>query len=304
MRIGRGTFGIIFIPPRLAPCAIVLPPLKRFMGAHYSGLSVLLSASGMFERRRNLWLTVPCKGRLAFVEQSLPTFIRQPGVVCCLVDYDCPERCGDWAEASHREAVRAGRLVVVRAADRPLFNKSAAHNLGAQRALTDGATHVIFADADTLLAPGFSDWLQPRLDDRRFWIAALRPDGCDELSLFGLLVAPAAALRATHGYDERFEGWGSEDLDLRLRLRFSEKLEFGEIPLELLQGLRHADDLRTRFHVEKDWRASNRRNQLFMLRKLRIELGILPAVLTTFGPRLWCHPPRRAQTAGSAAGAS
>jgi len=254
----------------------------------------------MFERRGSLWLTAPCKGRLAFIEQSLPTFIRQDGVVCCLVDYDCPDGCGDWAEAAYPDAVRAGRLVVVRATDRPFFNKSAAHNLGARRALAGEASHVIFADADTLLAPEFSGWLRPRLDDRRFWVAALRPDGCDELGLYGLLVVPAPALRATCGYDERFEGWGSEDLDLRLRLRFSERLDVGEIPLELLEALDHPEELRTQFHAEKNWRANNRRNQLLMLRKLRIELGILPGVLTTFAQRLWCHPPPRAGSAGPA----
>jgi N-terminal domain of galactosyltransferase len=257
----------------------------------------------MLERRGNLWLTVPCKGRLAFIEQSLPTFIRQDGVVCCLVDYDCPDGCGDWAEAAYPDAVRAGRLVVVRATDRPLFNKSAAHNLGSQRALAGEASHVIFADSDTLLAPDFFSWLQPRLDDRRFWVAALRSDGCDEPAFYGLLVAPAPALRATRGYDERFEGWGSEDLDLRLRLRFSERLELGEIPLDLLRGLTHPEELRTRFHVEKNWRASNRRNQLFMLRKLRIELGIPPGMLATFGQRLWCHPPAQAGAAGAAGAA-
>ncbi|HVV52835.1 MAG TPA: glycosyltransferase family A protein [Polyangia bacterium] len=236
---------------------------------------------------------MPCKGRLAFLAQSLPTFLDQADLVCCLVDYDCPEGCGDWAEATYPEAARAGRLVVVRAKNRPLFNKSAAHNLGSRAALAAGAAHVVFADADTLLAPGFSSWLRPRLENRKFWIAALRPDGCDELGLYGLLVAPARALEATRGYDERFEGWGSEDLDLRLRLRFAERLELGEVPLDLLRGLPHDSALRTQFYAEKDWRASNRRNQLFMVRKLRMELGILPGVLTTLGGRLWCRPPPR-----------
>jgi hypothetical protein len=258
----------------------------------------------MFERRGNVWLTVPCKGRLAFLETSLATFIGQPDVVCCLVDYDCPDGCGDWAEAAYPDDARDGRLVVVRAKDRPLFNKSAAHNLGARRALADGASHVIFADADTLLDPGFSSWIRPRLDDRRFWVAALRPDGFDELGLYGLIVVPAPALRATRGYDERFQGWGSEDLDFRLRLRCSEKLELGEIPLELVGGLAHPSELRTQFYAEKDWRASNRRNQLFMLRKLRTELGILPAALTTVGRRLWCHPPSRSEAPEPTAEAS
>jgi hypothetical protein len=263
-----------------------------------------MSAAGMFERRGNVWLTVPCKGRLPFIAKSLATFIGQLDVVCCLVDYDCPDGCGDWAEATYPDAVRAGQLVVARVKNRPLFNKSASHNIGARRALADGASHVIFADADTLLDPRFSSWIRPRLDDRRFWVAALRPDGCDELGLYGLIVVPAPALRATRGYDERFEGWGSEDLDLRLRLRCAEKLEIGEIPLDLVRGLTHANELRTQFHAQKDWRANNLRNQLFMLRKLRTELGILPTSLTTVGRRLWCHPPPQSEVSRPAAGGS
>jgi hypothetical protein len=254
-----------------------------------------MSMPDMLEGRGDVWLTVPCKGRLGFVQQSLPTFTRQTDLFCCLVDYDCPDGCGDWVEATYPDAVRSGRLVVVRAKNRPLFNKSAAHNLGAQQALRAGASHVIFADADTILAPDFSTWLRPRLDDQRFWVAALRADGCDELGLYGLLVAPSPALRTTGGYDERFEGWGSEDIDLRLRLRFCEKLELGEIPLDLLHGLPHASALRTQFHAERDWRASNRRNQLYMLRKLRIEFGIPIGLLMTLGRRLWCHAPARAE---------
>lgn len=243
-------------------------------------------------RAERIWLTVPCKGRLAFIRRSLPTFLAQSDVTCCLVDYDCPDRCGDWAEATYGEALRDGKLVVERAKNRPLFNKSTAHNLGARRALEDGASQVVFLDADTLLADGCLTWLRPRLEEKRFWIAALRPDGRDDLDLYGFLVAPATALRATHGYDERFEGWGSEDLDLRLRLRFSEHLDYGEVPLSLLRGLPHGDELRTQFYEQKEKRTSNRRNQLLMLRKLRIELGVLPGSLATFGRRLWCHPPR------------
>jgi N-terminal domain of galactosyltransferase len=247
----------------------------------------------MAERRaERIWLTVPCKGRLTFMRRSLPTFLAQNDVTCCVVDYDCPDGCGDWAEATFADALRDGKLVIERAKNRPFFNKSAAHNLGARRALENGASHVAFVDADTLLAGACLDWLRPRLEERRFWIAALRPDGRDELDLYGFLVAPASALRSANGYDERFAGWGSEDLDLRLRLRFSEKLEYGEVPLTLLSGLPHGDELRIQFYEQKDKRASNRRNQLLMLRKLRIEHGLLPESLATFGRRLWCHPPR------------
>src|SRR5690349_6457847 len=124
-----------------------------------------------------LWVVVPCKGRLSFLQQTTASVLSQRDVGYCLVDFDCPDRCADWLEEAFPDAVAAGRAVAARVEGRPYFNKSAAHNAGARRALAAGAAHLAFLDADTLCRPGFAAWLAPRLGPDHFWIAGAGADG-------------------------------------------------------------------------------------------------------------------------------
>src|SRR5207244_1474021 len=109
-----------------------------------------------------IWIVTPCKGRLSFVRQTLGRVLAHPRACCCIVDYACPDRVGDWVESTFAKEVLSGRLVVERMTDGPLFNKSRAHNGGARRAIQEGAEYLCFLDADTLVEPGFFDFLRQR----------------------------------------------------------------------------------------------------------------------------------------------
>src|SRR3954468_24745663 len=106
-----------------------------------------------------LWVTVPCKGRLAFVERTPPSVLDDPDLGYCLVDFDCPDGCGDWLARRFAGEVARGRALALRVRDRTHFHKAAAHNLGARRAIAAGARHVILLDADTICRPGLAAWL-------------------------------------------------------------------------------------------------------------------------------------------------
>ena len=67
-----------------------------------------------------------CKGRLSHLQQTLPRIADQPHVECIVVDYGCPERCGDWVEAHHPN------VMVVRTGPTEGFNASRARNAGAE----------------------------------------------------------------------------------------------------------------------------------------------------------------------------
>src|SRR3954469_164023 len=98
-----------------------------------------------------IWAVVPCMGRLAFLRQTLPAFLRQPAMRYCLVDYSCPEGCGAWVERDFPAEVASGRLAIERVAGEAHFHKTRAHNLGARRAVAAGAEVLCFLDADTLV---------------------------------------------------------------------------------------------------------------------------------------------------------
>lgn len=237
-----------------------------------------------------VWAIVPCMGRLAFLRQTAPLLLAHPSARCCLVDYSCPDGCADWMLAEFPEQARSGQLLVERVLGRSLFNKSAAHNLGARRALGEGADYLCFIDADTLVSPGFWPWLLANLDARRFLIAARLPDGRDRPSLTGLLVVQGSRFAETAGFDETFQGWGGEDIEFRIRLGLLHGLEHADVPLQLVEAIPHDGELRTRYYAQKDAGVSNychlRRLRYRIHNEWRQRWKVDPETLE----RLWYRP--------------
>jgi len=243
---------------------------------------------------RKLWVTVPCKGRLSFLQRTAPAWFEQPDIGYCLVDFDCPDHCGDWLERTFAAEVAAGRAAVVRITDRRYFHKAAAHNAGARRIAAAGGEHVAFVDADVTCRPGFSGWLLPRLSADRFWIAGLDAAGWEHPGLVGFLALAVSAFERSGGLDEQFRDWGAEDLEYRLRLHLEHGMDYGEVPVDLLDGLPHEDDLRVEHYEVKELARSHLRNQVYLSRKLQKRLGKSLASLDDRAQRLIRRVRRRA----------
>jgi hypothetical protein len=237
-----------------------------------------------------LWVITPCMNRLSFLKQTAPRLLAQRDIGFCLVDYSCPESSGDWLEAEFASAVRAGRCIVERVRGKTLFNKSAAHNAGARRAIAAGAEHLCFLDVDTVVEPRFFEWLAPRLDTKRFLIAGRDDAGFDVPSLTGLLVVGAGAFAGTDGFDEGFRGWGSEDVEMRLRLHVLHGLPYEDVPASLTRALPHDDELRASHYDERNIGQSDRRNFSRAVAKLHTWRKIRPFDPGTTS-RLFYKPP-------------
>lgn len=197
-----------------------------------------------------LAIVVTCMGRLAFVRQTAPVLIADPRVTYCLVDYSCPEGSGDWLEAEYSRL--SARVFVERVPGQVYFNKCKAMNAGARRARSEGAEYLAFLDADTLVQPGFLDFVLTTLDPLRFQIAGRDAAGNDGANLIGVVVLSSAQFDATGGFDEAFVHWGCEDLEYRLRLNVLHGLDYREIPFRLLTSLPHGHDVRFRFSINRD----------------------------------------------------
>jgi glycosyltransferase involved in cell wall biosynthesis len=194
-----------------------------------------------------------CMGRLAHLQQTLPLAVTQVQSQCVVVDYSCPQKCGDWVE-QHYPGVK-----VVRVPGQTRFNISRARNLGAQVA---DAPWFCFFDADTLLDEHFADLVRPRLEPRCFFTAQPWVKG-----LMGTFLCSRDDFLRAGGYDEVFQGWGTEDRDLYLRLGLLGVTERG-FPSDWLHSIPHDDELRVENRDMKNLRAGDTQNSLYLAAKM------------------------------------
>lgn len=198
---------------------------------------------------RALTVITTCMGRLHHLRQSLPLVAAQPGLRCVVVDYGCPDNAGDWVSANFPD------VSVVRATAVSRFNVSKARNMGARHSTT---RWICFLDADILVAPDFHHTLVAVLRGKSFFLAAPCPH-----ELVGLVACRLEDFTAVGGYDELFEGWGSEDKDLYMRLTRS-GCQRSSFAAESIRFIAHDDRDRTRFHDIADRFLSLRINGMYL----------------------------------------
>lgn len=184
-----------------------------------------------------LSLVTTCRGRLAYLEQTLGSLVGQPDCVVIVVDDSCPDHSGDWVETHYPQAR------VVRREGPPLFNRAAAKNAGAAVVETPW---LAFVDADIHLAPSFASMVRPRLEPGGYYRAYPADEG-----IWGTVVCAHDDFKRVGGYDEIFQGWGEEDNDLYDALEFS-GVTGRFFPASLLRHRAHPVALRTRFHAPGD----------------------------------------------------
>jgi hypothetical protein len=189
-----------------------------------------------------------CKSRLDQLKLTLPRMMAIADAEVVVVDYDCPQGAAEWVRASHPAAR------VVKVEGRTDFHLANARNLGAAAAT---APWLAFIDCDTLVAPALAESLAPLLAPGAFFIPRPRPP-----TLWGALVVARADFDKIEGYDEAFEGWGSEDEDILERLEEA-GLRPGDFPGDLLGTIDHGNALRTRHYEVKDPNANNCINYLY-----------------------------------------
>jgi hypothetical protein len=191
-----------------------------------------------------------------------------PDCEVVVVDYDCPQRAGDWVQSTFPAAK------VVRVADRPHFKAAEARNRGVAAATSPW---LFMVDADVAVAPTFIAAITPRLRPGVF----LRPEPLLH-ELCGALVVAGDDLAVIGGYDEVFEGWSGEDVDAVLRLEEAGR-RADTFPAELLTPILHGDEARGRYHVIRNPRDNIVINSLY--RRVKADLKSLGVDLPEEGRR-------------------
>lgn len=200
-----------------------------------------------------LSIITTCRGRLEHLKQRLPTFVAQPDAEVIVVDYDCPEKAGDWVEA-HFPQVK-----VVREKNRPRFELSRARNAGASVA---SAPWLCFIDADVCSMPNFTARLRDLLKPGHYYQASPRT-----IETWGTAISARADFERLGGYDEVLQGWGKDDDDYYARLDL-EGMAHATFPGDLIRALQHDDNARVENYELKDRWVNESINHVYCQAKL------------------------------------
>lgn len=204
-----------------------------------------------------------CKGRLSHIQTTVPLFLNNTPeyVKYLLVDYDCPEKSGDWL---HNKFYSTNRVEVIYMRSqchtdvtRGIFHKPIALNAGIRYAVNVmRADYIILVDADTIIKKGFFEEISPLLSKDKFIIS--KSD--KEADLTGFIIFHKDMYFKSGGFEPSFMGWGAEDLEFRLRLFAKHHYLFDVISDNHLSVIHHDNELRTKYYTDKDIEFSNRRN--------------------------------------------
>lgn len=204
-----------------------------------------------------------CKGRLAHLTATLPKNIADCGqhdAVFIVLDYNDNEGLGDYIWHHHKRDMQEGRLVYYRTTEPERFHMAHAKNMAHRCAMREGADILVTLDADNLTGPGFSSYIRyefnthPGLSFVCPDFDTLPPRGFrfnkDNPTRLGRGFAGRIAIRAQDflkvgGYDEMFDTWRGEDIDLIARL---DRLGLKKRAMEpdYLHALTHGSELRFR----------------------------------------------------------
>lgn len=201
----------------------------------------------------DLSFIVPCMGRLAHLQQTLPLLLALTPATVIVVDYSCPDASGDWVDA-HCPAAR-----VVRVQGAATFNLAAARNAGAAAA-TGG--WLCFIDADVEPGAEFAAQIGRLADAPAFYTVTPSTRG-----LSGTVICPRIAAERVGGYDETIVGWGSEDTDFYLRLQYA-GFRHATFEAGCLRSIPHDNALRAQHYGGLDPQRSLVINAYYMHAKL------------------------------------
>jgi glycosyltransferase involved in cell wall biosynthesis len=176
-----------------------------------------------------------CKGRLAHLRESLPTFCAFPDAEVVVVDYGCPENAGQWVK-DHLPGV-----TVVRVDEPGEFNVCRARNAGAAASQADV---LFFVDADVKLDPAGAPEIGERILPGTYGVVGL--DAEDLQDLGGSCLVHRGDFDRAGGYDEVLRGYAMEDVDLYDRLEYL-GVKSTTVSRRWFSAIPHSNELRMQF---------------------------------------------------------
>lgn len=175
-----------------------------------------------------------CKGRLEHLSATLPKNMKDNEAATFVVlDYNDQNGVSAYIQNEYRADLESGRLIFYKNKDAPKFRMGNAKNQVQRCAMREGADILVTLDADNLTGPGFVNYLMdkfgadPELSFMCPDFSVLPPRGkrfnVNNPSRLARGFAGRLAIRRNDflkvgGYNESFETWRGEDIDIIARL--------------------------------------------------------------------------------------
>ena len=193
-----------------------------------------------------------CKGRLHHLSETLPKNIfwniDYPNLEFVLLDYNSPDGLDLWIMRHMTNMIEKGILVYFKNMDPDYFHYTHSRNMLIKLATGDIVCNL---DADNYSGEDFAFYIADRIKKVDFLIASLyHNDNVTYNPLaaesFGRIAIKKEAILHAGGYFEKLEHWGSEDMDLYIRLK---ELGFCSetLPSKFLRSISHSDNERGAF---------------------------------------------------------
>ena len=205
-----------------------------------------------------------CKGRTVHLKETLPQNLADNADYAnckfIILDYNSQDDLLAYLKANHLREIESGRLVVYSFREPGPFHMAQAKNLAMRCGILEGADIVVTLDADNFTGPGFAHYIADLFEneDEHIFLCpgvftnssgrtVFAPGGgfvvVRNRGIAGRLVIRGQDFIKAGGYDNKFDTWRGEDMDLKARLL---NMGYAARTIEplYLNAIRHGSGLR------------------------------------------------------------
>jgi hypothetical protein len=195
-----------------------------------------------------------CKGRAQHIRLTLPRNLSDnpgPDSKFILLDWNSGDDLIDYVRANFPMQIASGKLTVYSERTSPTFEMSRAKNCAMRCAILEGCDILVTVDADNFTGLNFEGFITDNLRGKGVFLCPdfphikSLPHGPDrpQRGYAGRLAIRAQEFIKMGGYDETFDVWRGEDIDIIARMqRVGHAMQ--TIPNHYLNAIPHGSDIR------------------------------------------------------------
>lgn len=249
-----------------------------------------------------------CKGRTLHVRQTLPRNLkdnRQEGNKFVLLNYGSRDGLIEFVQSSLASEIESGKLVVYSFYTTRPFHVAHAKNMAARLGMMEGGDKLVTLDADNFTGADFDQFVAENLDQPGVFLSPdhftiRRSSARPQRGYAGRLAIRSQDFVKAGAYNEAYDTWRGEDIDLIFRMR---RMDYREKAIDprFLETIPHSADVRFKeypharqFENDAEWKLANDRidtvanfgnfgNGVVFKNFSREPLSLLPVPTRVFG---------------------